>query len=157
MASTITDEGLFRVISRAAGTVNLESVVIKAMLLNTAFASDFTLAQMKAVRFASEINSYECSGVGYVPGFGGSGRQTVAGKAVSKDTVNHLVKYTNGAVTFPGYGADAVGFIALVVVGTNDADSPVLFLIDNADVAQTGSDLRWTPPAGGVCSFALAA
>lgn len=94
--------------------------------------------------------AHEISVSGYV-------RKTVTtgDRSLTRDDGIERIKFIlASAITWTtlGSGQTIGGIIGLVPV-TNDADSPVIFFGDTNDLATSGNDVRWTPPANGVLQF----
>lgn len=121
MPSKWTNGGLRRVLD---GTFNLTSGVVKVMLLNTAYVPD------PDHEFVSSLSAFEMSGTGYVGGFGGSGRKTLAGKAFAKDDTLNCATMDATDPTWAGADFGTAGFMAIVQEVTNNGDSPVLAILD---------------------------
>ena len=75
--------------------------------------------------------------------------QTVTTKTKTKDTTNHIEKFSFDAVTWSAVATGStVGWIVIYKFVTNDAGSTPIAAIDvNPDVPTNGSDMTYTPDA----------
>lgn len=132
MPSTWTNGGLKRIWDRAAGTVDVLNDTIKVMLLGTAYVPN------PDHEFISDIVAAELSGTGYVGGFGGSGRKTLAGKTLTTDTTLNEVRFDFTNPTWAGADFGTVNYAAIVKEVTTNADSPVLGILDTGPLLTSG-------------------
>jgi hypothetical protein len=136
----------------ASPALNLLSDTIKVMLVSPSYTPD------KDHDFVDSItggSSKELTGTGYVAGFGGSGRKTLASKTVTKDNTNDIAFFDAADVTWTGINAGTVGFVAVIKEVTTDADSPLLAVIDiSPDVVTNGSDYTEQWAADGLFKIA---
>ncbi len=118
---------------------------VKAILVTAGYVAD------RDHVFVSAIGANELSGTGYVAGFGGAGRKTLAGKTATVDNVNNLTAY---GATNPVWTAITAGTAAAIIIIqeiTNDAASVLLAYLDAATPrATSGLDLTGGF-AGGLC------
>lgn len=135
MASRWTNAGLKRIWDRGAGTVDVLADTIKVMILDTAYVPN------PDHEFIGDVVANEVAGTGYTGGFGGSGRKTLAGKTLTKDTTLDEVRFDATDPVWAGADFGTAGFAALVKEVTNDADSPVLAVLDLGAVLTTGGSL----------------
>lgn len=146
MASITTNRGRKLILD---GTVDLLTDTLKVMLVNGSYTPN------KDHNFASSLNTYELTGTGYVGGYGGSGRKTLASKTVTQDDTNDVAVFDAGDITWTAINAGTAAYAAIIKEVTNDAASPVLAVIDlSPDVVTNGGDLTIQWGAGGILSFA---
>lgn len=128
--------------------INLLTDTIKVMLVSAAYTPD------KDHNFVSSITggtSKELSGTGYAATFGGSGRKTLAGKAVTQDDTNDVAYFDANDVTWAGINAGTAAYAVVIKEVSADTDSPILAVVDvSPDVATNGGDYTITWPADGV-------
>lgn len=128
--------------------INLLSDTIKVMLVSSAYTPD------KDHNFVSSITggtSKELSGTGYTAGFGGSGRKTLAGKAVTQDDTNDVAYFDANDVTWTAINAGTAAYAVVLKEVTDDTASPILCVVDvSPDVATNGGDYTITWAADGV-------
>lgn len=153
MASITSNRLRYLLLQGAAGSpaLNLTSDTIKVMLVNTSYVPD------KDHNFVSSITSgvtKELSGTGYTGGFGGSGRKTLASKTISQDDTNDIAYFDAADVTWTGINAGTIGWIAVIKEITSDADSPILAVLDPADLATNGGDITAAWPTDGLFKLA---
>jgi hypothetical protein len=137
--------------------VDLLNDTLKAVLVNA------TYTPSKADSFLSAITggtSKELSGTGYTAGFGGSGRHTLASKAVTQDDTNNWSVLDAADPVWAAINAGTVAHIAIVATTlngaatTSDADTPLLAVITlPSTITTNGGDYTGqfaAPSAGGV-------
>lgn len=150
--ASITTNKLRQLLLQAASAspaLNLLSDTIKVILLGTGYTPN------KDHQFVADLGANELSGTGYVAGFGGSGRKTLASKTVTKDDTNDVAFFDAADVTWAGINAGTAGFVAVVKEVNSDADSPVLAIVDvSPDVATNGGDYTVTWAADGIFKIA---
>lgn len=120
----------------AQQTLSWTSLTIKIIVLNNGYAFDVYND------FVSDLNpgANEVAGVGYVGGFGGSGRQPTAGKTIFDAPLDGVIEFHAGNFTWPGpVSAGTWSGFALWIPVTTDADSPLVCYGDPGDIV-TGLD-----------------
>lgn len=75
--------------------------------------------------------SNEASGTGYTQGFAGSGRKTLAGKAITEDDTNDYAKFTATNLTWTAINGFTSTYGILYKHITSDAASPLLAFFDS--------------------------
>lgn len=74
--------------------------------------------------------------------------QTLASKAIAKDTTNDIVTFTCGVITWTAVASGStVGFVVFYLDGANDAARVPIACIDVTDLPTNGSDITYTPHA----------
>lgn len=127
------------------GSLLLLTHTIKAVLLNPAYTPDMDHD------FASDVNGFELSGVGYASGFGGTGRKAIASKVVGKDDSLDIAYFDFADVTWTAINAGTVKYMALIREVTSDADSPLLGVFElPLEQTTTGADWTWQVPSPGM-------
>ena len=149
MASNLYHEGVRRIIDRAmAGNIDLLADTIKVLLVGTAYTPD------KDHQFISDVSGSELSGTGYTGGFGGSGRKTLASKAIGKSDSTDKTYFDAADLTWTAINAGTVGFLILAKEITNDASSPIFACIDvSPDIATNGGDYSVQWDAAGISTW----
>lgn len=137
MASGWYTPGLHKVLTRSIDAVN---DTLKAILVTSSYTPD------KDHEFASSLTN-ELSGTGYVGGFAGAGRKTLAGKAFSLDTTNDRVEWTFTGVLWSAINAGNPKYLIIAKEITNDAATQLLGWLDLGTVVTNGGDLTITPDA----------
>lgn len=118
--------------------IDLESAAgFKAMLLSTGYTPD------KDHDFVNDISANELSGTGYASGFGGSGRKTLASRTLTQDDSGDVAYLDCDDITWTAIDAGTIGYIAVVQEVTTDADSPIIAIIDVANVTTDGGNYTW--------------
>lgn len=124
------------------GTISLAADTIKVMLVNASYAPDADHD------FANDVNANELSGTGYVAGFAGAGRKTLAGKTFSTDLVNDRAEFTFADVVWTAINAGTAAYAILLKEITNDGASRLIAYLDlNPDVVTNGGDFTLSPDA----------
>lgn len=126
------------------GTIIWTSQTFKAMLVGSSYtpnADDL---------FVSSIGAAELSGSGYVAGFGGAGRKTIAGKVVTKDDTEDRAYLNCSDFAWVGINAGTVVAAIIIQEVTTDADSKlVAYLPLGAALVTDGSDILLQVPTKG--------
>lgn len=132
----------------ADGSLDLVVDTIKVMLVGTGYTPNRDDTNLTAAA-AAEINV-----TGYVPGFGGAGRKSLAGKAFATDLVNDRAEWTASNLTWTalGTGATIAGAVVCKEI-TNDAGSRAIAYLDLTDTPTNGSDITLTFDAEGVIQW----
>ena len=130
------NKGKFSVMN---GSVALLTDTIKVMLVNSSasFNADHN--------FVSDISANELSGTGYVGGFNGSGRKTLAGKTITEDDANDRAEFDANDVSWLAISAGTAAAAVLIKEVTSDADSLLIAYLDFSDLVTNGGDmtLQW--------------
>lgn len=153
--ASLTSNKLRQLLLQAASgapALDLLANTIKVMLVDPSYVPD------KDHDFVSSITgapSKELTGTGYVAGFGGAGRKTLASKTVTKDNGADVAYFDAADVTWAGITAGTVGFAVVIKEVTSDADSPILAVVDiTPDVGTAGNDYTIQWPADGLFKIA---
>lgn len=148
MAGNLYTTGLRRLQGGATGAINwVTSTTIKVMLLT--LSTPYT--PNKDHEFVSSVVASEAAGTGYTGGFGGAGRKALATKTIEDDTVNKKVLYkaaNPSSWTGLNLSSGAITYVVVFAEGTSDADSPVLAVLDPADLVTNGGDVGLAFPSG---------
>ena len=142
MASLLTNKGLYMILS---GDVDLRDDTIKVMLLSSAYATP-----LATVNFVSDVVANELTGTGYVAGFGGSGRRTLATKTLTEDDTNGVAIFDAADLTWTTITAGTAKHAAIIKEITSDADSPVLGFISFTAQVTAGGNLLIAWSANGI-------
>src|SRR3990167_9304082 len=105
MSSLLTLRGLHSMIS---GVVDMTSDTIKVMLLDSSFTP------LTTYDYISEISSDELTGTGYVAGFGGSGRKTLASKTFTISEADGTVVFDAADVAWTTITAGTAQHAAII-------------------------------------------
>ena len=132
MASNLYQEGLLRIMNR---NIDLAADTIKVLLLGTGYTPN------KDHQFVSDVVASELSGTGYTGGFGGSGRKTLASKALAKSDTTDKAYFDAADVTWSAINAGTIGYAVVFKEITSDALSPVIANVDVADIVTNGGDV----------------
>ena len=146
MASNLYQEGILRIINR---NIDLASDTLKVMLLSTGYTPN------KDHQFVSDVSGSELSGTGYTGGYGGSGRKTLASKAMGKSDSTDKAYFDAADSTWTAINAGTIGYAVVLKEITNDASSPIICCIDVADVVTNGGDVTIVYDSTGI--FTLSA
>ena len=127
----------------AAAPFSLIDDTLEWILLDTAYVPD------QAHDFVNDVAANEISGTGYAAGFGGSGRKTVASKAIVFDA-DGVPSFDAADPTWTGLDAGQPGWLALTKRGTSNSDSPFLGAIRLTTEVTDGTDFSVHLPEAGV-------
>lgn len=150
MASVTTNKLRELLLKGASASPDLDLLddTVKVMLVGSGYTPD------KDHHFVDSITggtSKELSGTGYTGGFGGSGRKTLASKAVTRDDTNDVAYFDAADLTWSAIDAGTVAYLAVVKEVTSDADSPILCIVDvEPNVVTNGGDYTVTWAADGI-------
>ena len=148
MASNLYQEGLLRIVSRAAGTIDLAADTLKVLAVGTGYTPD------KDHQFVSDVVASELSGTGYVGGFGGSGRKTLASKTLNKDNSTNKFYFDAADLLWSAINAGTIAYLIVFKEITNDASSPLICCVDVADIVTNGGDVAINWAATGIFEWA---
>lgn len=148
MAGFLFNKGIRRLQGGATGAINwVSSTTIKALFLTT--TTPYT--PNKDHEFVSDLVASEAAGTGYAGGFGGAGRKALANKTIADDLTNDRVQFkadNPAAWTGLNLTSGSIAYVVICAEGTADTDSPVLALLDPADLVTNGGDVTLTFPSG---------
>lgn len=128
------------------GLVNLFSPsraaarTLRVMLVEPGYTYDPDHSSVTAV---TEITAVS----GYVTGFSGSGRRTLASVAVTYDAANNRLQLDCEDIVWTALGAAGapnIGGVLVYIQGTSDADSTPLLFQDTNNVQTNGQDVTWS-------------
>ncbi len=137
------------------GTIDLLTDVLKIMLVNSGYVANADHDFVDEAGANDPIDQ-ELSGTGYDPGFAGSGRKTLSGKAVSEDDANDRAEFDDtGDITWTGINAGTAAAAILYKHLTSDAASVLIAYIDSGGfpVVTNGGDLTIQWNAEGILQF----
>lgn len=120
--------------------INLLSDTIKVALVTSAHTP------AKGDNFMDTYTASELSGTGYTAGFGGSGRKTLATKAVAQDDTNGWGTFDADDVTWSAINAGTAAAAVLLKEITSDAASPIIaVVVFSSAVTTNGGDftIQW--------------
>ncbi len=148
MASKFYGKGLRSLLD---GTIDYLTATIKVMIVNDGYTFDADH------EFISDVVANEVTASGYVGGFAGAGRKTLAGKTVTDDTANNRIEFDCSDVVWTALGAgDEAAAVIVVWENTNDAASRVVAHLDPADLVLNGSDVTLVVNAEGLLQISYA-
>jgi hypothetical protein len=138
------------------GTSPYLTTTLKVMLLGT--ATPYTYNPDNDVVDAGGANDpldAEIAVTGYVGGWGGAGRKTLASKTVTENDTNNRVEFDAADVSWTGLAAGATIEAAEVIRegGANDTTSRLFVYLDPTNLATNGSDVTLQFPANGFLHF----
>lgn len=145
MSSNLYQEGLKRIMD---GSCLLLTDTIKVIALGTGYTPN------KDHQFVSDVVANEISGTGYTGGFAGSGRKTLASKAVAKSDSTDKAYFDAADVAYSAINAGTIGGLAVYKNGTSDSDSPLLAFVDVANITTDGGDVTIAWSANGIFDWA---
>jgi hypothetical protein len=150
MAGGMYNTGMRRLVGGSAGAVNwVTATNIKVMLLSASVAYTFNPDH----EFVSSVAASEASGTGYVPGYAGAGRKLLTGKLILDDlTGDRVVFKCDTPITWTALqlSSGAITHVVVFVENGSDAASPLLALLDPADLTTNGGDVSLNFPSGEV-------
>ena len=129
----------------AEGTIDFETDVFKIALIKNSHVPDQDETAM------TDIAADEISVTGYVGGFAGAGRKTLASCTITQDDVNNRIVFdaTDPSAWTLSTGA-TIGYAVIYKHDTNDATSIPLFLLDLTDTPTNGGTFTVTFPTSGI-------
>ena len=140
MASTAFSNGVENIIN---GTIDLDTSVIKEMLLKNTYPEDPDQAFIDDGS-ANDLQSHECDATGYTGGFAGADRLT-ATITITEQTANNRVVTICTDTTWTAIGGatnNTLEGVAWVREITNDTLSiPIVYLLFTATLTTNGSDI----------------
>lgn len=157
MANYWVNTGKLRCWAGAGGEIDLiTDATIKVIAVETNDAPDDPDIEFVA-DYLGAGDAVEVTSDGYVGAFGGAGRQALASKVLAVDQANNRAEFDCADVTWAtisqtGAEEQWVGF-AIIKEITNDADSPVIAVINTATglpLTPNGSDITLTIDAEGL-------
>ena len=116
---------------------------VKAMLVGTGYTPD------KDHDFANDVSGSELSGTGYTGGFNGSGRKSLASRALTQDDSGDVSFIDCADLTWTAIDAGTIAYIVIIKEVTSDSDSPIIAVIDVANVTTDGGNYTWQVAADG--------
>lgn len=123
------------------GAVDLLADTIKVGLSDTTHVVDKD-EEFLDESGADDFVDGELSGTGYTGGFGGSGRKTLASKAVVYDVANDRVEFDAADVVWSAINAGTIDQCILLKEITSDLLSRIIVNIDiDPDVVTNGGDI----------------
>ena len=163
MANLWHTEALGRIISGFTGEVDFQSDIIIVLALES--QSDYDIDD-EFIDGSGEIlqraGTTEVTSTGYVGGFEGADRLSLASKTITVQAGTNQVEFDCADLTWPSIDQNAaetwVGFIFAKEI-TSDALSPALWHIDNGTglpLTPNGSDITYTVAATGVATIGSA-
>jgi hypothetical protein len=131
------------------GNLNWESVgtTWKIMLVTTGYTAD------PDHQYVSDVSSYEASGTGYAPGYGGSGRISLSGRSVTTNLTTDKAYMDANDITWYGINAGYIGgAIIYREAGGADSASNLVAYINGGGfpVLTNGGDLTTSWSASGI-------
>lgn len=132
--------------------IDLLNNTIKVMLVQASYTPD------KDHNFVDSITggtTKEISGTGYTGGFAGSGRKTLASKAVAQDDTNDIGWFDAADLVWTALDAGTVGYAVVIKEVASDADSIIICVHDvSPDVVSNGGNYTVQWAADGVLKLA---
>lgn len=136
-----------------ADTINLLSNTIQVMLVATTYTGNAD-DDFVDDGGANDPASHEISVTGYTPGFGGTGRKTLAGKTIVTDDANDRAEFDANDVAWTALGTGAtIGSVILYKRNTSDSDSQLIAKFDVTDTPTNGGDITVQWNSEGLLNF----
>lgn len=129
----------------------------RALLLTTSWGSGTYKAALLGPDYTPDptdslpaATAYEVSGAGYTPGYGNSGRKTLASKTVTAVPASDEVRVDAADLTWTALAAGTVAWVAILLEsGGSDATSTLVAVLSVPATATAGEDFPVTwPPTG---------
>ena len=120
MTTMPTNRGMYLI---ASGDVDMRDDNIKVMLLTSAYTPVAT------ANFVSDVSANEMTGTGYVAGFGGSGRKSLANKTFTEDDSAGTATFDADNLTWTAITAGTFQHAAIIKEVTTDADSLIICFV----------------------------
>lgn len=133
------------------GQINLLTDTIKVMLITSAYTPNADDLFVAAITGGT---SKECSGTGYVAGFGGSGRLTVTSPSVVRDDATDTAYFDFDDPAWAGANFGTPYYLGIIKEVTDDAHSPLLGTLSiTSPVPTNGGSYTVTIPANGALAI----
>jgi len=136
----------------ADGTIDLLTDTIKVMLVSSGYSADDAHDYVSDGPGANEL-----SGTGYVTGYEGAGRKTLASKTVVEDDTNNRAEFNAAPVTWTSIDAGTAAACILIRErpSTGDTMSELIAYIDSGfPVVTNGGDFTITWNTEGILQLA---
>ena len=137
----------------AADAINLVGTTVKVMLVDATYAPDPDDAFVDDGT-ANDPASHEISTTGYVGGFAGSGRKSLASKTLTADLVNNRAEFDAADLSWTTLATGpTIGGAVLIKERTADTDSQVVGFFDLVNTPTNGGDISITWSVEGLLNF----
>lgn len=138
----------------ANGTIDLLGDTIKAMLVTSTYTPARTHLVVDAGGASDPVDA-ELSVSGYTGGYGGSGRKSLASKAVTLDQGNNRAEFSAANLTWStlASGATIAGMLLVKEGVSDDTTSRLIAYLDVTDTPTNGGDVAFTFDAEGILQF----
>lgn len=149
MATGVYNRGTARVL---AGTTQLASSPIKAMLVESGFEFD------PAHNVVADIVAHEVSGTGYTGGHAGVGRLALADRVVTEDDDDGGSALAAAALEWDGINVGAIAGVVVFHELASDAASVLISFhaVGSGDLATDGGDISLTVSTAGLLRLSAA-
>jgi len=114
--------------------IDLVNDTIKIMLVTASYTPS------GAHNFINTASAFELAGTGYTGGFAGSGRKTLANKAVTQDDSGNRAVWTADDPLWTSINAGTAKWAIVYKPNTADADSIQIAALDIAATTTNGAD-----------------
>lgn len=153
MANSWYNRGLHQIANRGIDWIN-DTIQIMLVDNTYTFNADHDFVDMAG---ANDPIDAELSGTGYTGGFAGSGRLTLASKAINRDDVNDRTEFDCADLTWTAINAGTANAAIVFRQGTtDDTDAALIAYIDSGFPAITnGTDLTLTVNAEGLLQLQI--
>jgi hypothetical protein len=137
----------------ATQNLNLTGSTLKVVLVNSSYVPGQTDLVVSAG--GSDVASAEISVSGYTPGWGGSGRKTLANKVLSSTNGAVVPKLTADNIVWSslGSGATIAGAVIIKEGVANDTTSRVIAYFGLTPTPTNGGDITLQWSASGLLTF----
>lgn len=142
MASTVYNKFAAEIMN---GGIAPLTDTLKFILLKSSYSP------AKTHNFVSDVSAHEADVSGETWGFSGTGRKTLASKAVTENDSNNRGELDCADVTWSSLATgNNIQYVACYKQGTSDADSKLLGVFDNGSAIPTnGGNLTYQVAANG--------
>jgi len=129
---------------------------VKVMLVTSSYVADRDNDFIE--EGVNDANEHEITGTGYVAGFAGAGRLTLASKTITVDKANDRTEFDCADLTWTSIDAGTPSQMLVIVEITNDLASPLIGHVDSGGfpVTTNGGDLTVTINAEGLIQLSTA-
>jgi hypothetical protein len=138
----------------ASGTINLLNNTIKVMLVSDGYVPDPDHQFIDDGTIFAPA-AFELTGTGYTPGFGGSGRRTLANKSITKDLATDRARFFADDIVWNPINAGVAGAAIIIREVSGDSDSILVayVLSGGFPILTDGGELQLRWSNSGIFSF----
>lgn len=153
MANVFFTKAKRDLLKSGAGSIDLEGDTLKVMLVDSTYAPNPD-DEFVDDGTANDPLSHEISVTGYTGGFGGGGRKTITGSAVTADLTDDEAVWDANDITWTALGSGAtIGGCVIIKEITDDTLSRVIAFLDTTNIATNGSNINLSWNSEGIFNW----